>query len=265
MKEKLNRRRKIALGTALLVAVAGTGIAAIKYSEIEANIRAQTISSTLSPDLVANSLVVAPTYEQIAAEQELVASYGFEPLPLGQIQDKKELKKETRRRINATKEFMAQSNNPLFRDTGLFLKEQGDKKTVLILPVDSLSPDYLPMDTTALIDLDQLSYGIPVSSHDATYDLNLVGMALLLTEQIEGIRHNMEHVIPFGDIVNVVDQQSRYLTDDVNMRERVVREKAILTQALLFEAALGYKGVVHRKIQEDAERFIDVYGNPLTQ
>jgi len=265
MKERLNRRRKIALTTAaaILTGAVITG-AAIKYGEVEANIR--TLTSAINPDLASNALVIKPTQEQIATEKALITKYGFEPLPLGQIQDKKELARETRRRIEATISYLAQSQNPLFKETADFLKEEKAKKSVLVYRVDSLSPDYLPMHTSAAVNSNGLSYGLAVSDNDASYSLNTVGMALLLTKQVEGIKHNMEYVIPFGDdIVALANQQSAYLTNEVSMAEREVRENAILTQALLYQSALGYEGPVHLNIQTDARRFIEVYGNPLLQ
>lgn len=264
MKEKLNRRRRIALGAGAVIftVAAATGLAAFKYNETEAQIRRATVEASINPYLItegAKTINFDPS--EIAREQEILKRHAFDPLPPGQIQDHKESAKETRRRINAAISFMEESQNPIFQSTAAFLKKHADSD-VVVTPVDSVPANKSPMYTSAAVTENGLGYGIFVSRSDSLYNLNTVGMALELTRQAEGIKHNMEHLITTREnVVNLADEEVAYLDNERNMSERQIRENAIVTEALLYQTALGYTGPIHADIQTDATRFLDSYGN----
>lgn len=264
--ERLSRRRQIAEAVAVLAIVAtSVGVAAFKYNETEAQIRRATVEATINPYLITEGVkTINFDPSEIAREQETLTRHSFDPLPEGQIQDHKELVKETKDRINTTLAFMAESQNPVFKSAAHFLRLYGEANTVVITPVDSLPQGKSPMYAAAAVSEDGLGYAIVVSRDDALYKLGTLGMALEITGQVEGIRHNMEHVLTTKDDVgSLSEKEIEYLGNKEDMAQRLQRENGAITEALLTQIELGYDGIVNAEIQTKSQRFLELNGNPF--
>ncbi|MBI3984495.1 MAG: hypothetical protein HY344_00940 [Candidatus Levybacteria bacterium] len=263
-REGVNRGRQFAEALAATAIVATTvGVAAVKYNDAEAQARRDTVQATLTPGLIAEAArTIHFSPLEIENEQATLAKYAFDPLPEGQIQNHRELVRETKDRIDKTLQFMAESQNPVFKSAVHFLQLYGESNTVIVTPVDSLPKEKSPMYAPGALSEDGLGFAIIVSRDDSVYKLGLVGMALEITGQVEGIRHNMEHVQTItGDIEDIGVRQVEYIVDQTTKAQRAHREDGAIAEALLTQIELGYDGIVNADLQTKSKRFLELNGN----